>query len=92
MEINILEDSKEKLEVEIKEETHTLLNALRKELWNDSHVKLAGYNIAHPLTAQPILIIETDGKESPKKALKSAIKRLSKTNENLLKKIKSLKL
>ena len=91
MEVSILEDSKEKFKVEIKDETHTLLNALRKELWNDSKIKLAGYNISHPLTAEPILTIETDGK-SPKKALKDAIKRLSKTNENLLKKIKALRL
>jgi len=92
MEINVLEDSKERLKVEIKDETHTVLNALRRELWNDSHIKLAGYNISHRLTAQPILTIETDEKESPKKALKDAIKRLSKANENMLKKIKALKL
>ncbi len=92
MEINILEDSKERLRVEIKDETHTIVNALRKELWNDPHVRLAGYNISHPLTAQPILTIETDEKKSPKKALREAIKRLSKINENLLKQIKDLNL
>jgi len=91
MEVNILEDTKEKLRAEIKDEDHTLLNALRREIWNDSKVKLAGYNIAHPLTADPVLTVETSS-GSPKKALKDAVKRLQKNDETLIKKIKSLKL
>jgi len=92
METKILEDSKTKLKIEIKGETQTFCNVLRKELWNDSHVKIAGYKIEHPLTSHPVLIIETDGKETPKKALKDSIKRLTKTNTDLQNKIKSLKL
>jgi len=91
MEVNVLEDTKEKLRVEIRDEDHTLLNSLRRELWNDSKLKLAGYNIAHPLTAEPVLTVETSS-GSPKKALKDAIKRLQKNNDSLMKKIKGLKL
>jgi len=63
--------------IEIKGEGHAFCNALKEELWNDSHVKAAGYNIEHPLVGVPRLVIETDGKESPKKALAGAAKRMA---------------
>ena len=53
--------------------------ALKKELWNDKHIKAAGYNIKHPVTGVPRLVVETDGAEKPKKALVEAAKRLDKT-------------
>ncbi len=76
MEIKIVEENKNKMIIELKGETHTFCNALKKELWNDKHVKIAGYNIAHPLVGVPKIIVETDGKEAPKKALTEAAKRL----------------
>ena len=78
MKLNIVEDKKNRMVVEIHDETHSFCNALKKELWNDSHVKVSGYRIEHPLVGIPTFIIETDGKESPKKALKSAADRLKK--------------
>ena len=79
MKLKILENKKNKLVVEIKGETHTFCNALKKELWNDKHVKAAGYDIEHPFVGVPKLIVETDSSESPKKALTEAAKRLEKT-------------
>ena len=76
MEIKILEEKKNRLVIEIKGEGHAFCNALKKELWNDSHVKIAAYKIEHPMIGIPTLIVETDGKESPKKALAEAAKRL----------------
>lgn len=81
MEINILEDKKNRMVFELKGETHTFCNILRKELWNDKHVKAAAYNIEHPLIGIPKIIVETDGIETPQKALKEAIKRMQKTND-----------
>ncbi len=77
MEINILEDKKNKLIFEIKGEDHTISNMLRKELWTDSHVKAAAYNIDHPLVGQPKFILQTDG-EDPRKVLQAAAKRIQK--------------
>lgn len=88
MELKILEESKGTLKVEILGEDHTLANSLRKELWSDSHVKIAGYEIEHPLVGSPVLIVETDGKEDPKKALAAAAERLKKRNSELLTKFK----
>ena len=85
MEIKVLEDTKNKLRFEFQDADHTFCNILEKELWNDSHIKAAGYFIEHPLIGKPKFIVETDGKEKPKKALQDAIKRLKKTNEDFKK-------
>lgn len=79
MELNILEDKKNKLILEVKGETHTFCNTLKKELWNDENVKAAGYNIDHPFVGVPKIIVETNTNTTPKKALLDACKRLSKS-------------
>ena len=89
MEVKFLEEDKNFLRVEIKGEDHTLANYLRKELWQDSDVKVAGYNIEHPLASSPILVIETK-KSDPKKALQGAVERLAKKNSELIKEVKSI--
>lgn len=77
MEVKIIEEKKNKLVFEVPGEGHTLCNVLQKELWNDSHVKAAGYNIAHPLINIPKFILETDGAD-PKKTISAAVKRITK--------------
>jgi len=91
MELVFLEDSKNKVKVEIKGETSTIANPLVKELWKDKHVKNVGYQVKHAFESNPILFVETDG-ESPKAAIKKAIERLDKTLDEFGKKIKALKL
>ena len=79
MEIKIIEDKKDRLLFEL-DETHTLCNVLKAELWNDSHVKSAGYSIKHPLISKPEIIVETDGAD-PRKTAIAAAQRLKKTCE-----------
>lgn len=90
MEINILEEKKNRLVFEIKGEGNTLCNALQKELWADSHVKSAGYNIAHPLINIPKFVLETDGAD-PKKTISAAVKRLTKESAKLKEQAKKIK-
>jgi len=90
MELNILEEKKNRLVFELKGEGHTLSNALRKELWNDSHVKIATYTIEHPSIELPRFVVETDGVD-PKKALADAVKRLQKTLDKVKSEAKSVK-
>ena len=85
MEIKILDDKKNKLMFEVKGADHTLCNALKTELWNDKHVKIATYSIRHPQISVPQMIVETDGEVSPKNALINAVQRLHKTNEKFRK-------
>jgi len=89
MEIKILEDTKERIKVEIKEEGHTLCNPLVKELWNDKNVEVAGYNIDHSLVNNPILIVES--KTNARTALKKAIENLNKKVKQLDEKFKKAK-
>ncbi len=91
MELNFLIDEKDKLKVEVKGEGHTLCNPLNNELWQDSHIKIAGYNIEHALVSNPVIIVETDGKETAKNALKKAVLRLEKKMDEFKSKFKQLK-
>ena len=89
MKLKVIEEEKNKIRIEIIGETHTFCNALRKELWNDDDVKVAGYNIEHPLVANPVLTLETANKD-PKKVLEAAIKRLRDKNEKIREAVKSV--
>ena len=90
MEINIVEEKKNKLIFEITGEGHTLSNVLRKELNSDEHVKSAAYTIDHPLIEKPRFILETDGAD-PKKTLIAAAKRVQKELEKVKTEAKELK-
>ncbi len=82
MELNFVEDKKNRIVVEVKGETHTFVSALVDELWNDDAVKAAAYRIDHPLVGVPRIVLETTGK-SAKDVLKKAAQRLSKKIDSL---------
>ncbi|MBS3176324.1 DNA-directed RNA polymerase subunit L [Candidatus Woesearchaeota archaeon] len=82
MNITVVEQKKDKVILSVEGEDHTLCAALKKELWNDKHVKAAGYHIEHPLIGRPRIIVETDG-EDPRKCVENACKRLEKQFETL---------
>lgn len=90
MEVVVVEDKKNKLVVDIEGESHTLANAIRKELWSDSHVKAAAYAVEHPLIEKPRIIVETDGAD-PRKALQAAAKRVQKQLDKVKADAKKLK-
>ena len=85
MNINIVEEKKNKLVFEVDRIGHTFINLLKNEMWNDEHVKIATYTIRHPTVSKPKIIVETDGDESPKAAITSAVSRLKKTSEKFKK-------
>ena len=82
MEVKIVEEKKNRIVFELPGQGHTLSNALRKELWNDEHVKTATYAIDHPEVGHPKFILETDGAD-PRKVLKAASSRVVKQLEKL---------
>lgn len=77
MELNTIEESKNKLIVELVGDTHTIPNVLQKELWNDKDVVISGYNIEHPLVGKPHILVQTKSK-APRTALIDAVKRIKK--------------
>jgi len=76
MEIKVLNKTDTDIEVEIKGEDHTLMNALKSSLLKDKAVKVATYNIEYPEISNPILYLKTTKSEDPIDALKKAAKDL----------------
>lgn len=71
--------------VEIKGESHGFANALKNALWKVKGVSISGYNVEHPLTASPKLIVETEGAKAPKAAILDAVKQLDKDCDGFIK-------
>lgn len=82
MEITILESKKHRLVFELRGADHTFCNALKQELWNDETVKIAAYNIDHPLVGVPKFVVESSA--DAKEALLGASSRLQKRNKDFL--------
>ncbi|MBS3132859.1 DNA-directed RNA polymerase subunit L [Candidatus Woesearchaeota archaeon] len=91
MELNVLEESPKRLVVEVKGANHTLCNAVKAELWNNRHVKVATYSISHPLIGIPKFLVETDGEVKPRKAMADTASKLAETASGLKKEFKKLK-
>lgn len=86
MELKPIQKTKNKVVLEVDGETHTLLNMVKDELWNDSQVKISGYNIDHPLTGKPRLTIQTTS-EDALDALQDALKRVKSQYSKLKKSV-----
>ncbi|MBS3130944.1 DNA-directed RNA polymerase subunit L [Candidatus Woesearchaeota archaeon] len=82
MEIEVIEDKKSKFVFEIKGVQEGILNALKNELHNDDHVKIATYSKKHPIVGNPKMILETDGAD-PREVLAKAAGRLKKANDKI---------
>lgn len=88
MELNVLEQKKNRIVFELPGADHTFCNALKQELWNDKDVTVSAYNIRHPLIGIPKFIVESKG--DVKSALSDASSRLQKQNSSFLKAFKNL--
>jgi len=78
MELSFLDETNKKIVFEIRGESHTFCNALKQELYEDEHVKMATYTKKHPLVGHPVFTVETDGKVEPKRVLYDAANRTRK--------------
>ncbi|MEK6967739.1 MAG: DNA-directed RNA polymerase subunit L [Nanoarchaeota archaeon] len=78
MEAVVIEESPKKFIVELRGESHTLLNVLKHKLWENDKIKIATYHVNHPLLGIPKLIVETDGSVKPRKAVSEAAEKLKK--------------
>jgi DNA-directed RNA polymerase subunit L len=80
MEIQVIENEKNKIKLSLDTNKHTLPNILTKVVWEESDVDVAGYSLAHPETADPVLVVQTKKKDA-KKVLLDAIDLLRKRNK-----------
>lgn len=77
MDIKVLKKTDTEIEVEIKGEDHTLLNALKSSLLKDKAVKVATYDIEYPGISNPVLYVRMGRSEDPIEAIKKATMDLS---------------
>jgi DNA-directed RNA polymerase subunit L len=91
MELIVVDETPKKFIFELKGAGHTVCNALKHELWNNSHIKVATYVIKHPLIGIPELTIETDGVVKPRKAVSEAVEKLIAKTEKFAAAFKKIK-
>ena len=60
--------------MEIKGEGHTFCNVLQKALLEDETIEMAGYDISHPLVANPIIYVRMKEGRKPEKRPETALK------------------
>jgi DNA-directed RNA polymerase subunit L len=72
MEIKVLNKTDTEIEVIIKGEDHTVMNALKSSLLKDKAVKVATYDIEYPGISNPVLFVKTSKSEDPIDAIKKA--------------------
>jgi DNA-directed RNA polymerase subunit L len=89
MEFNVVEETKTSLVFELKGETHTFCNLLKRSLQEVKGVEMVSYKIDHPLIGVPTFMLETKGVE-PRKALKEALKSMKSQAKDFAKEVKSL--
>ncbi|HID28069.1 MAG TPA: DNA-directed RNA polymerase subunit L [Methanosarcinales archaeon] len=76
MDIKILKKTVNEIQMEIKKESHTFLNALKTILLEDERVDVAAYNIKFPGISDPILYVRTYSAD-PIEVIKDAAKKLA---------------
>ena len=86
MEMNVIEQKKNRFQASFPGADHTVCNVIATELWADKTVKVAAYTIDHPLVGKPKLLVETEGKD-PVDAIADSCKRVKKMNAEVLKSI-----
>ncbi|MFC1697334.1 RpoL/Rpb11 RNA polymerase subunit family protein [Nanoarchaeota archaeon] len=91
MEINVLEESKNRILFELKGSDHGFCNMFVKELWKESSVKAAAYRVDHPLVGVPKLIVEVTQGNDVKKVIQKVLKSMKSNAEKFLKEVAKLK-
>lgn len=62
------------MRIEIEGEGHTFCNVLQKALLEDKTVEMAGYDIPHPLVANPIVYVHMKERRKPEKKPETALR------------------
>lgn len=75
MELKILDKTENEMHIEIKGESHTLLNMLKSVLLEDERVHTASYDMKHVSISDPVLFIKTEDAD-PVGVLKDAVSKL----------------
>jgi DNA-directed RNA polymerase subunit L len=80
LKLKVLKKTGNEIKIEIEGEGHSFCNALQKVLLEEEVIDIAGYNLPHPLTANPVVFVRTL-KGRPETALRNAAEKLQKKNK-----------
>jgi DNA-directed RNA polymerase subunit L len=81
MKPSTIEHTKYDLKFEIGGEGHSFPNLLRKTLLEEPSVEFAGYNIEHPLLANPVVALKTKRRQANVVLREALEKMLARTEE-----------
>ena len=79
--MKILNKTKNELKIELSGEGHTFCNIIQKTLLKDEKVDLAGYDISHPLTSDPVIYLRTQKRVKPEIVLLNTVKKIHNDSE-----------
>ena len=85
MKIEVLENEKETLKIEVHDNT-TLINVINENLWKKKGIDMAAFKVDHPYLSKPILIVKS---KNPKKALLDATEQVIDDVKDLRKKFQA---
>lgn len=88
MKIKVLNKNETEIKIEVEGAGHTLCNLVQKRLLEDENVDLAGYDISHPLTSNPIIYVRTKGGVKPEEALLKALEKARKMEKEFEEELK----
>jgi len=81
LKVKVLKKEGKELQIEIEGVGHGLCNLLQKKLLEDKSVDMAGYDISHPLVANPVIYVRMKGSIKPEEALRKAAEKARAENE-----------
>ncbi len=85
MEIEVLENEKDKLKIRVHDNT-TVLNLVNENLWKQKGVDLTAVTVEHPYLSYPVITVKS---KTAKKALLDAIAQIDTDTKDLRKKIQA---
>ncbi len=71
MDVNIVEESKNRFVFELLSHDHTVLLLVKEALQENDDVKLLTFSVGHPETGKPLFILETKKNDAKKLFLQS---------------------
>ncbi len=74
--MKLLKRERNSVEIELVGEDHTIANLIAKYAIRKKGVIYSSYIISHPLTANPVIVLTTDGSRDPLDVLEEVLKEI----------------
>ena len=88
LKIRILKKTSDELRLEIEGEGHTFCNLLQNTLLEERGIKMAGYDVLHPLTLRSVVYLKVKKDADPSKVLDRALKKITERTDEFLTKFR----